>query len=278
MMNRRILSVVSTLLSLSLSSANEVATLVSVMEVGDGPSVVRHTSSSQGATVDGVKSFWTKLHLSEDKFVKQQPGMAMVPDFFNHPKSGVVVHLKNIEYNDDSIESFYVNAAPVKLVPSNVVEDHTNIDSFRRALIEKINSDSKLDSICLDASKIPLEEISSALKSVGSSVSGKVVFHIVSEAPLGRRLEEQNNENDNNGDDAAANDDNYAVMGYYNDAGYWITNFKSMEQIQYTNVVLWTTIGLVVIVTYATFLLMNMPLMADTLLFGESAKMAAAET
>lgn len=47
-----------------------------------------------------------------------------------------------------------------------------------------------------------------------------------------------------------------------------------MFQIQYFQVVLWTSLGLVAIVYYSIYLMVNMPLMADSLLFGESAKVA----
>eukprot|EP00588_Corethron_pennatum_P017098 CAMPEP_0194303766 /NCGR_PEP_ID=MMETSP0171-20130528/1584_1 /TAXON_ID=218684 /ORGANISM="Corethron pennatum, Strain L29A3" /LENGTH=275 /DNA_ID=CAMNT_0039054793 /DNA_START=37 /DNA_END=864 /DNA_ORIENTATION=+ len=275
MMNTRTLSVVSSILTLSFSSANEVATSISVMEIGDGPSVVRRTSGMQKSSVDGVKSFWSKLHLYDDKFVKQHPGMSMVPDLFNQPKCGVVVNLKNIDFaGDASVDSFYVDALPAELIPNSVGDEHTNLDSFRSGLLENINGESKLSVITLDAAKITSEEVDSVLKSIRSDVTGKVVLHVVSEGPEARRrLDENNNNGDDDGDD-----DKYAETGYYTSAGYYVTNFKSMEKIQYTNVVLWTTIGLVVVVTYATYLMMNMPLMADTLLFGESAKMAAAET
>jgi hypothetical protein len=45
-----------------------------------------------------------------------------------------------------------------------------------------------------------------------------------------------------------------------------------MFQIQYFQVVLWTSLALVAIVYYSIYMMVNMPLMADSLLFGESAK------
>jgi hypothetical protein len=47
-----------------------------------------------------------------------------------------------------------------------------------------------------------------------------------------------------------------------------------MFQIQYFNVVLWTAVGLTIVLFFSVYLMMNMPLMADTLLFGESSKMS----
>merc|ERR1712157_194768 len=76
-------------------------------------------------------------------------------------------------------------------------------------------------------------------------------------------------------DDDDANNNQNAYYGYYNDYGEWVTNYRTIFQIQYYNVVLWTTVGLFTLAYVSNVMLVNMPLMEDTLLFGESAKMAA---
>ena len=81
---------------------------------------------------------------------------------------------------------------------------------------------------------------------------------------------------DGEGDDANGNanaNNGYYGYGYYNAYGEWVTPYKTMFQIQYFNVVLWTAIGLTVALFFVVYLMITMPLMADTLLFGESAKM-----
>lgn len=65
----------------------------------------------------------------------------------------------------------------------------------------------------------------------------------------------------------------YYGYGYYVDGDHWVTPYKTMFQIQYFNVVLWTAIGLVVVLIWVILMMMYMPLEPDTLLFGESAKM-----
>eukprot|EP00536_Pseudo-nitzschia_multiseries_P011049 jgi/Psemu1/307837/fgenesh1_kg.357_\ len=86
-----------------------------------------------------------------------------------------------------------------------------------------------------------------------------------------RRLEQEGegqdgeNQNQNNG---------YYGYGYFNAYGEWVTRYKTMFQIQYFNVVLWTSLGLVAILFFSIYLMIYMPLMADTLLFGESARVA----
>lgn len=137
--------------------------------------------------------------------------------------------------------------------------------------------------------------------------SGKtVVLHLIVEEDdgaarrrhLARRLEdagqqdgqqdaEGDQQQDNGGDqqedagdqqdaDAEGNQqfNGYYGYGYYNAYGEWVTPYKTMFQIQYFNVVLWTSIGLVGTLFFSLYLFVYMPLMADTLLFGESAKVA----
>jgi len=82
--------------------------------------------------------------------------------------------------------------------------------------------------------------------------------------------EKDKNKDGENGNQYSSN--SYGAWAYYNDYGEYVTNVKTIFQIQYYNVVLWTAIGLVVCLMVATFTIMNMPLMPDTLLFGESAK------
>lgn len=132
------------------------------------------------------------------------------------------------------------------------------------------------------------------------STGKTVVLHIVVEEDegasrrrrLARRLEEAEGEGEGEGekegeegegekeegegeeDKDNEENDGYYGYGYYNEYGEWVTPYKSMFQIQYFNVVLWTSIGLVSTLFFSLYLFVYMPLMADTLLFGESAKVA----
>merc|ERR1711935_21065 len=98
----------------------------------------------------------------------------------------------------------------------------------------------------------------------------KVVLHLMIEEAKEdeddmsnrRRLQEED-EDENNG---------YYGYKYYNAYGELVTTYKTMFQIQYYNVVLWTSLGLVLTLLYSFTLMVGMPLMPDTLLFGESAK------
>lgn len=88
-----------------------------------------------------------------------------------------------------------------------------------------------------------------------------------------RRLDQEDKEGDA---DNQANNQNsgYFGYGYFNAYGEWVSPYKTMFQIQYFNVVLWTSLGLVAILFFSIYLMIYMPLMADTLLFGESARVA----
>jgi len=117
-----------------------------------------------------------------------------------------------------------------------------------------------------------------------------IVVHLITEedpqeedkktGPSHRRLEDEDQEDNEDADDADENNGNnynqyngFYGVGYYNSYGEWVTPYKSMFQIQYFNVVLWTSIGLTIVLFYTISMMLNMPLMPDTLLFGESAKL-----
>lgn len=87
--------------------------------------------------------------------------------------------------------------------------------------------------------------------------------------------EENNGQENNNGQAANGNNGGgFYGYGYYNAYGEWVTPYKTMFQIQYFNVVLWTAVGLIAVLFFSIYLMVYMPLMADTLLFGESARMS----
>ena len=121
------------------------------------------------------------------------------------------------------------------------------------------------------------EEDGSARRRVlASEVEGKTQS-ATKEEHIQRRLaeDEEEGEGEDNGDGDEDNSNNgYYGYGYYNAYGEWVTPYKTMFQIQYFNVVLWTSLGLVAVLFFSIYLMIYMPLMADTLLFGESARVA----
>ena len=117
-------------------------------------------------------------------------------------------------------------------------------------------------------------QVLSELKSMAESSGQTLVVHLVveGEATTSRRRRLEENRQGENGDQQQQEGNQFGY-GYFDQNGNWVTPYKSMFQIQLFNVVLWTSIGLVVLIFFVIYLMMNMPLEPDTLLFGESAKL-----
>jgi len=286
------LSLSSTLFGLSFWYINAIGTTtVTVLELGKGGSVRRTTSSNNDVSVGSVFSFWSSLHtdvessLNKDSF---QSGLSMVPDMFQKPDSGIVV-------------GFFGNEAPTKKVVSKIGKHigEFNLSGNRGSILmnkaspgyvvdepkalRKIKNDvsvenNKLHAVALDStvkSKELYSELVQFLKDVESKANDSgstILIYLVSEERGMKETHHRMLEEENADDDAAGNQNGY---GYYNDYGEWVTSYKTIFQIQYYNVVLWTTLGLTVVTYASNYMLAYMPLMEDTLLFGETAKMSA---
>jgi hypothetical protein len=96
--------------------------------------------------------------------------------------------------------------------------------------------------------------------------------HEAEDIPSNRRRLEDNVEDQNENNDDDNNDQNWNGNNYNQRQASDGYGEKTIFQIQYFNVVLWSAIGLTIVLVSAISLMINMPLMADTLLFGESAK------
>jgi hypothetical protein len=300
-------------LVLALASA-DAATRVAVIELGAHGTVRRTTAVNEQTTAEGVDSFWSALHgygrklqhagmtVVPDLFSRPESGVVvglMGVDLDNMPNlnglmtqegDGVIGHMEihgqacdkmmrnikkieKVEYSTfgSTFESQTAQAGLSAVQIEVTSETANDIDQQLAALIQKASEDAK-------------------------SHGKTVVVHLVVEEDDGaarrrrltRRLEEngggqgqnQNQQNNqgqqNNGNQNGNNQQNngYYGYGYYNSYGEWVTPYKTMFQIQYFNVVLWTSLGLVATLFFSLYLFVYMPLMADTLLFGESAKVA----
>jgi len=182
-------------------------------------------------------------------------------------------------------------------------EDYGSAGSLRNAF-EVQAQESGISGIHFDVTSANAADIDSQIASLvqdySSSLNGSfktVVLHLVVEEDDGaarrrslahrlegleqrdsdevpqRRLEQEADADADADADAQANNGYYGY-GYYNAYGEWVTPYKTMFQIQYFNVVLWTSLGLVAVLFFSIYLMIYMPLMADTLLFGESARVA----
>lgn len=310
---RTILSIGLTALVASSSGASAETTIV-VLEFGPGGSVHRSASSGSAESTSpaAVASFWNVLHRpSSSTSSKRAPtmgqhaGMSVVPDLFTRADAGIVIGLRADSLksmpNAESLLSDDDAAAPSNVVgrlriPGNVGEElvklvapsddvevvETGEDAGRRLLSTaeaaargELSSGGKggggiealslvVDASDAGAASAADEQLGRMLSTLKdrAAVNGKtVVLHLVVErdgGTAGRRLQDQ----DANAD---ANANSYSY------------NQKSMYEIQSFNLYLWTSVGLFVVVAMVMGAFIDMPLFPDTLLFGESGKMAGSD-
>jgi len=254
------------------------ATLVTVLELGKGGSVRRtSTETSSVSSVDGVTSLWSRVHGVEQKHRRNLASSgSMVADMFHKADAGIVINLGSLSAKDlskkvgKSVGALEVAGKQAQYLLSKASAEVKK--AVKSADLKEIAAlPDKLQAIDASALKEASKEVAAVLKKLQKEAEEQqstVVVHLLSEDSnaVSRRLQEDD-------DDANQNNQN-AYYGYYNDYGEWITNYRTIYQIQYYNVVLWTTVGLVVLVYATNVMLVHMPLMEDTLLFGETAKMS----
>jgi len=291
-------------LVLALASA-DAATRVAVLELGGSGKVRRTTAVNEHTTVDGVASFWSSLHGYGRKL--QHAGMTVVPDLFSRPESGVVLGLTGVDLDSmPQLNALMTEEAGGVVGHMQVhgqacdkmlrtIKDVQHVDES--ALGDTFESQAEKNSISAMQMDVTSETASTVDVKLAAMIqkadeeaknSGRtVIFHLVVEEDdgaarrrhLARRLQEDGEGQDADADAEAAQQDaqqqnnGYYGYGYYIN-GEWVSPYKTMFQIQYFNVVLWTSLGLVATLFFSLYLFVNMPLMADTLLFGESAKVA----
>ena len=274
----------------------DAATKIAVLEFGAGGTVHSTTSKNVDTTVAGVASFWGALHSDRRKL--QHSGMPLVPDIFKKPESGVVIGLSGSGVDLDMMP--YVSSL-VSKQKGNVVghlevageqldslmplsQSWDIVDIVAAAHIAKEQGEKAglsglkviVDTASAKGFDKQMKEVLSNLKSMAEESGRTVIVHLVVEEEASvarprRRLEENANQNANGNDQYSG----YYGYGYYDQNNNWVSTYKSMFQIQYFNVVLWTSIGLVAVLFFTISLMMNMPLEPDTLLFGESARVTS---
>jgi hypothetical protein len=290
-------------LTLATFFAPASATTVAVLELGKGGTLHQVTSSSPTSSTNGVLSFLQSVHdASHDGNQRktratQYPGMTVVPDLFSRPHGGVVIGIygeatKNLQdmptvssfLSEESLSKGHfhvegdesrrlmrsINATPVKAADFGEALTAKSRDALKTAAnkIESvaINVASSEEAVSVDAH---INRILRQLANEANEAGVTILVHLVVDdqrTSSRRRLAEDN------GEDGGSS---YEIPGYYDDNGNFITPYRTIFQIQYYNICLWTAIGLFTIFVSANLITVNMPLMPDTLLFGESAKMVA---
>jgi hypothetical protein len=286
----------------------DAATKIAVLELGKGGTVRRTTSKNTLSNVQGVASFWSAVH-SRGRSL-QQSGMTVVPDLFNKADAGVVfgiqgsgVDLDNMPFISNLLAKESGNVVghmeidgsrcgalmktigdvefvePEMIATTASKQAATSGLSGFKTLVDSANAAAVEEQL-----RALIENLEREAKAAGTTV----VLHLLVEEDeasgsanrrVSRRLEDE--EDDGEGNDQNQNQNNayggdssgYYGYGYYNNYGEWVTPYKTMFQIQYFNVVLWTSLGLALTLYFTIYMMVYMPLEPDTLLFGESAKM-----
>jgi len=267
------------------------ATTVSVLELGKG-GVVHRTNGQATTSNRGVMSFWKSAHeagnngQARKERANQIPGMSVVPDLFNRADGGVVVGIVGDAINLESmptvagiiggegvVANLNVQGNNGRKLMTQLYSKSVPTAEFESAFESKAKASisakgNKLESVFVTLNeKDEAADIDASLsrllkqmsKDAEANESTIVVHLVIDDAASRRRLDE--------GDDQNGDDQYEEVKQSY--------GYRTMFQIQYFNVVLWTAIGLFLILFTANYMVMFMPLMPDTLLFGESAKMVA---
>jgi hypothetical protein len=291
----------------------DAATKIAVLELGKGGTVRRTTSKNTLTNVQGVASFWSAVH-SRGRSL-QQSGMTVVPDLFNKADAGVVFGIQGSGVDLDNMPfiSFLLDEESENVVGhmemdgsrcGALMKTISNVEDVEPEMIAntatkhaaasglsgfKTLVDSANASAVEEQLKAMIENMEREAKAAGTTV----VLHFIVEEDeasasasrrVSRRLEDEQDENEGNDQNQNQNNNAYGGdssgyygYGYYNNYGEWVTPYKTMFQIQYFNVVLWTSLGLALTLYFTIYMMVYMPLEPDTLLFGESAKMVGDE-
>jgi len=213
--------------------------------------------------------------------------------------------LAGIFKEDGAVSHMNMKHSEGKELAKQLKAEHVDSNSLETSIMKKAEAAAMKDGNRLESIAVHVENAESAadidtglsksLKAIAKQAKENgttIVVHIVIEEsevafngilPNRRRLEDGGDDEDANDD---ANDDineneeeeaefDSSQFGYYKANGKYYNPYRYMNDIQYTNVVLWTAIGLAIVVFTANLMMINMKLMPDTLLFGESAKVAS---
>jgi hypothetical protein len=275
----------------SLTAAN---TKVAVLEIGAKGVIQRSTSTSKEATVAGVQTFWASLHDNNSRRALVSKDIPIVSDLFSKPDVGIAISLVggvDLSIMPEASRMLGGQAVGVIQVPGlqgrqlleNVAKSSTWKEAVSSALtsssMQAFTIDVKDDASSADAE---LSRMVASLKEEATSRGKSIVLYLVvedDEDHSRRQLMERdlNTLGDNYYASLSANytssSGGFYGYGFEDSNGDFIVMSKTIFQIQYFQIVLWTAIGLASALIFCFSLMVGMPLMADTLLFGESSKM-----
>lgn len=286
-------------------------TNVAVLEFGKGGVARRTTTDSPLTSAGAVGSFWSSMHTGVKtggkprRFSKQHPGMTVVPDMFQKPSGGFAIGITGSgidlsamptvsklldQQEGKALGHFFMNGdVTEKLMDKASAGEKISSSTFKNTAIPKMNvalekeSPNTLEAVHvhiedqdeaadLDAQ---LSEILSVLAKKADESGVTVIVHLVVDEEEGQsKLEPVATEEEMSSTESTEpSNRRLAENGGEGDDAETEVKTKTIFQIQYFQLVLWTAVGLVVTLFVSILIFMGMPLMPDTLLFGESAKM-----
>ena len=290
--------------ALSLSApAAAGRTTVTVLELGPGaPSVHRTTSPDAAVPASAVASLWGSLHPARDRPRRQRggrrappaapgtaPGMPLSSDPLVSPDAGLVVGLSGPSAGR-AARAVLASAAGAgardagtvavagadahrDLMAAAGAAESTGADGAERAAEAALGggrgamaaaSLSVGDGVAASEAGAGLVRALEAIKKSGKSV---VIHLVVEEGEEGesarRRLDEQDGGEEADQEEGDQQSSSSSTSGY-----------KTMYEIQTYNLYLWTSVGLVVILSMVMGAFIDMRLYPDTLLHGAATKVA----
>lgn len=285
-------------------------TSVAVLEFGKGGVARRTTTESPLTSAGAVGSFWSSMHTGVKtegqprRFSKQHPGMTVVPDMFQKPSGGFAIGITGSgmdlsamptvsklldQQKGEALGHFFMKGdVTEKLMDKASAGEKVSSSIFKNTAIPKINvalekeSPNTLEAVHVNIEDedqaadldAQLSEILSVLAKKADESGVTVIVHIVVDETEGQsKLEPVATEEETSSTESTEPINRRLAENDNQDQDETEVKIKTIFQIQYFQLVLWTAVGLVVILFSSIFIFMGMPLMPDTLLFGESAKM-----
>lgn len=244
-------------------------TTLAVIPIGN-PNVIQriNVEENRAISVNSVRALWASLHgISPEvpgrRRLPTTEGMPVMPDFFHKPQAGMLVCIKGHAMDLDEMTT--LSNLLETTAPPMTLEAGSHSDELLKMAHDKIltmtfqvnqdTNETQVDSM--------LAEVVKALKTEYNST----VLHVV--------LDDESTYNGQVHDRRKLQE--WANFTESKDSSLLSDASKTIYQIQYTQTCLWTTIGLLTILFSSMYMMAYMPLMADTLLFGEIAKMSTSE-
>jgi hypothetical protein len=255
-------------------------TSMAVIPIGSKQNVIRRVLAGGGeeesVSLESVRALWSSLHgvdanVPGHRRLPTTEGMPLVADLFSKPDAGMVVSLVGSDLDLEQMPTLSKLlsevAHPMTLKAGSYGRELVELaESSNGAMSSKlINVNDSNDAAAADA------QLAQLVKKLESDTSRTTVLHLVIDDEA--RFYEHARRKLQSDEDGAVTSSTAEENGSESYSTGSSDYSKTIFQIQYYQTCLWTAIGLFVILYSSMYMMSSMSFMADTLLFGESAKM-----